>query len=52
MPSFGIKAQVDRLAGVCKNTVRGIVTLVSRCHAEGGQEQISEEGTAARRGDT
>ncbi|WP_406419092.1 NUDIX domain-containing protein [Streptomyces sp. NBC_00842] len=44
----GIKVQVDRLTGVYKNTARGIVALVFRCHAEGGQEQLSEESTAAR----
>ncbi|EHM27366.1 MutT-like protein [Streptomyces sp. W007] len=42
----GIKVQVDRLTGVYKNTARGIVALVFRCHAEGGQEQLSEESTA------
>ncbi|MFB6660932.1 NUDIX hydrolase [[Kitasatospora] papulosa] len=42
----GIKVQVDRLTGVYKNTARGIVALVFRCHAEGGQEQLSAESTA------
>ncbi len=42
----GIKVQVDRLTGVYKNTARGIVALVFRCHAEGGQEQLSDESTA------
>lgn len=42
----GIKVQVDRLTGVYKNTTRGIVALVFRCHAEGGQEQLSDESTA------
>ncbi|MFJ1636231.1 NUDIX hydrolase [Streptomyces sp. NPDC086796] len=42
----GIKVQVDRLTGVYKNTARGIVALVFRCHAEGGHEQLSGESTA------
>ncbi|MCX4675609.1 NUDIX hydrolase [Streptomyces sp. NBC_01433] len=42
----GIKVQVDRLTGVYKNTSRGIIALVFRCHAEGGNEQLSDESTA------
>ncbi|MFS0696342.1 NUDIX hydrolase [Streptomyces nitrosporeus] len=42
----GIKVQVDRLTGVYKNTARGVVALVFRCHAEGGHEQVSEESAA------
>ncbi|MEV6794864.1 NUDIX domain-containing protein [Streptomyces sp. NPDC051320] len=42
----GVKVQVDRLTGVYKNTTRGIVALVFRCHAEGGREQLSDESTA------
>ncbi|QNA77986.1 NUDIX hydrolase [Streptomyces sp. So13.3] len=42
----GIKIQVERLTGVYKNTTRGIVALVFRCHPEGGQEQLSDESIA------
>ncbi|MFD5780782.1 NUDIX hydrolase [Streptomyces sp. NPDC126933] len=42
----GIKVQVERLTGVYKNTTRGVVALVFRCHPEGGQEQLSDESTA------
>ncbi|MEV7294510.1 NUDIX hydrolase [Streptomyces microflavus] len=42
----GIKVQVDRLTGVYKNTSRGIVALVFRCHSEGGREQLTDESAA------
>lgn len=38
--------RVGRLTGVYKNTSRGIVALVFRCHAEGGHERLSEESAA------
>ncbi|WP_202532173.1 NUDIX domain-containing protein [Streptomyces sp. SID3212] len=42
----GLKVQVERLTGVYKNTARGVVALVFRCHVEGGHEQLSDESTA------
>ncbi|RII15342.1 Nucleoside triphosphatase NudI [Streptomyces sp. YIM 130001] len=42
----GIKVQVDQLTGVYKNTARGIVAMVFRCHPEGGEERLSDESTA------
>ncbi|MFJ3186996.1 MULTISPECIES: NUDIX hydrolase [Streptomyces] len=42
----GIAVRVGRLTGVYKNTSRGIVALVFRCHAEGGHERLSEESAA------
>lgn len=36
----------DRLTGVYKNTARGILALVFRCHPEGGRERLSDESTA------
>lgn len=42
----GVKVRVDRLTGVYKNTARGVVALVFRCHAEGGRKQLSDESTA------
>lgn len=42
----GVKVRVGRLTGVYKNTSRGIVALVFRCHAEGGHERLSEESAA------
>lgn len=42
----GVTVRVGRLTGVYKNTSRGIVALVFRCHAEGGHERLSEESAA------
>ncbi|MGW2397518.1 NUDIX hydrolase [Kitasatospora sp. NPDC001664] len=42
----GINVRVDRLTGVYKNMVRGVVALVFRCTPEGGHEQLSDESTA------
>ncbi|MFJ8848164.1 NUDIX hydrolase [Streptomyces cyaneofuscatus] len=42
----GFQVRVHRLTGVYKNTARGIVALVFRCHVEGGHEQLSDESAA------
>ncbi|MFF8566921.1 NUDIX hydrolase [Streptomyces albidoflavus] len=42
----GIRVRVERLTGVYKNTARGILALVFRCHPEGGHERLSDESTA------
>lgn len=41
----GIHVEVDRLTGVYKNTVRGVVALVFRCKPSGGSERPSPEST-------
>ncbi|MEU6110505.1 NUDIX domain-containing protein [Streptomyces albidoflavus] len=42
----GVRVEVDRLTGVYKNTARGILALVFRCHPAGGRERLSDESTA------
>lgn len=42
----GIRVAVDRLTGVYKNMVKGVVALVFLCRPVGGAEQTSSETTA------
>ncbi|MCA6091628.1 NUDIX domain-containing protein [Streptomyces sp. SCA3-4] len=42
----GIEVSVERLTGVYKNMMRGIVALVFRCSPVGGCERTSDESAA------
>ena len=44
----GIEVHVDRLSGVYKNMMRGIVALVFRCHLVGGESTPTDESSAVR----
>ncbi len=44
----GLTIQVDRLTGVYKNMVRGVVALVFRAHAVGGVAGPTEEAQAVQ----
>ncbi|MFE3992374.1 NUDIX hydrolase [Streptomyces goshikiensis] len=44
----GIHVEVDRLTGVYKNIVAGVVALVFRCKVSGGVERVSDETTAVQ----
>jgi ADP-ribose pyrophosphatase YjhB (NUDIX family) len=39
----GIHVKVDKLTGVYKNMVRGVVTLAFRCYATGGETHPTSE---------
>ncbi|MFF9017271.1 NUDIX hydrolase [Streptomyces sp. NPDC014870] len=42
----GMRVEVERLTGVYKNMMRGVVALVFRCRPTGGEETTSSESTA------
>ena len=44
----GIEVQVERLAGVYKNMLRGIVAIVFRCSPVGGQLTPTAEASSVR----
>lgn len=44
----GLEVEVDRLTGVYKNMVVGVVALVFRCRAAGGALTVNEEATDFR----
>ncbi|MFE2284961.1 NUDIX hydrolase [Streptomyces sp. NPDC059443] len=44
----GIHVEVDRLTGVYKNVVAGVVALVFRCKPSGGTERLTDEATAVQ----
>lgn len=44
----GIRVSVQSLSGVYKNMQRGIISLVFRCKAIGGEEQLTDESAAIR----
>jgi 8-oxo-dGTP diphosphatase len=46
LPETGLDVEPDRLTGVYKNMVRGIVALVSRCKITGGQMSPTAETAA------
>ena len=41
----GLEVEPERLTGVYKNMIRGVVTLVFRCHATGGTITETDETT-------
>ncbi len=44
----GLTVEPDALTGVYKNLARGIVALVFRCHATGGEVTVNDEADAFR----
>jgi ADP-ribose pyrophosphatase YjhB (NUDIX family) len=42
----GIHVEVEKLTGVYKNMVRGVVALVFRCKPSGGEERLTSEAIA------